>query len=79
MPKGNKVPNFHIDCKNVSRDIGLLYEKIDACVNDCILYKTIYEKAQSCLTCGEFKWKNFRVMENMASKHDHKKILHEVL
>lgn len=27
----------------------LPYEKIDTCVNDCVLFKRKYENAQSCL------------------------------
>jgi hypothetical protein len=31
--------------------------KIDACINDCILYRNEYAKAKQCPVCGESRWK----------------------
>ncbi|XP_039140530.1 uncharacterized protein LOC120277753 [Dioscorea cayenensis subsp. rotundata] len=73
FPKGNKVPSSYNDCKKVSRDLGLSYERIDACVNDCILYWKNYENAQSCPTCGESRWENDGKMRNMTNEHDGRK------
>ncbi|CAL2275991.1 unnamed protein product [Prunus armeniaca] len=33
------------------------YEKIHACLNDCILYRKGYEDSTNCLTCGVSRWK----------------------
>ncbi|GKV06678.1 hypothetical protein SLEP1_g18537 [Rubroshorea leprosula] len=58
LPKGNKVPSSFYEAKKIFEELGLKYEKIDACVNDCILYWGKYEKEQSCPVCGVNRWKN---------------------
>ena len=38
LPDGHLVPDSLYSAKKVIRDLGLEYEKIDACVNDCVMY-----------------------------------------
>jgi hypothetical protein len=42
----------------VVRELGLDYQKIHACVNDCVLFRGDYEKMETCTTCKESTWKN---------------------
>uniref|UniRef100_J3MEH0 Transposase-associated domain-containing protein n=1 Tax=Oryza brachyantha TaxID=4533 RepID=J3MEH0_ORYBR len=49
LPASNKVPKSYSDAKKTITDLGLDYTKIDACLNDCILYRGVYEKANSCI------------------------------
>ncbi|XP_031105794.1 uncharacterized protein LOC116010498 [Ipomoea triloba] len=80
FPKGNKIPNSFYDCKKISQDLGLSYEKIDACVNDCILYRNKYANAHCCPTCGEHGWKNDGKAMRMGNEHDcRKKIPQKIL
>ena len=37
--------------------LGMKYEKIHACLNDCILYKGEYKNMETCPTCNESRWK----------------------
>ena len=37
--------------------LGMKYEKIHACPNDCFLYRKEYVNAIVCLECGESRWK----------------------
>ncbi|RYR53458.1 hypothetical protein Ahy_A06g028586 [Arachis hypogaea] len=39
FPKENSCPTSFYDAQKVIRDLGLDYEKIDACVNDWILFR----------------------------------------
>ena len=38
LPTDDKLPNEHYKAKKIVRDLGLGYEKIHACPNDCILF-----------------------------------------
>ncbi|XP_019257788.1 PREDICTED: uncharacterized protein LOC109236007 [Nicotiana attenuata] len=58
LPEGSFVPNSFYEAKKVLRDLGLGYNKIDACQNDCILYWRDYANAQSCPKCGKYRWKS---------------------
>jgi hypothetical protein len=39
-------------------DMGLGYEKILACRNDCMLFWKGNQELESCTVCGESKWKD---------------------
>ncbi|KAL4273495.1 hypothetical protein GQ457_13G017720 [Hibiscus cannabinus] len=75
FPKGNKLPSSFADCKKITQDLGLTYVKIDACVNDCILYRKKYENAKSCPTCGESRWKNGDKSENKTNQQGQRKMV----
>ncbi|XP_058006762.1 uncharacterized protein LOC131182131 [Hevea brasiliensis] len=38
LPQGSNLPQLYYDAKKVIQDLGLSYKKIDACVNNCMLY-----------------------------------------
>jgi hypothetical protein len=54
--------------KKVIRDLGLEYEKIDACVNDCVLYRNEYADLEQCPICMESRWKS--VHNNVVNESD---------
>ncbi|KAI5351537.1 hypothetical protein L3X38_004428 [Prunus dulcis] len=43
LPKGNTLPSSMYEAKKILSALGVSYEKIHACPNDCILYKKDYE------------------------------------
>ncbi|XP_074300759.1 uncharacterized protein LOC141632075 [Silene latifolia] len=43
LPEDNVLPNRTYEAKKILRGIGMKYEKIHACPNDCILYRKEYE------------------------------------
>ena len=57
LPRGNIVPESIYEARKVIQGLGLNYVKIDACINDCILYRNDYAKAKQCPVCGESRWK----------------------
>ncbi|KAM6553910.1 hypothetical protein CsatB_014672 [Cannabis sativa] len=56
LPEGNEVPLSFYDAKKTLCSLGLQYEKIHACPNNCILYQKRFVDAVACPTCGECRW-----------------------
>lgn len=44
LPDGETLPCLYYEAKKIIQDLGLDYEKIHACVNDCMLFRNEYEK-----------------------------------
>ena len=57
LPAGHCLPASLEKVEKVVRDLGLHYDKIHACVNDCVLFRGDYAKLDKCPTCGESRWK----------------------
>lgn len=58
IPSGEvSIPKTMHDAKSFLRDVGLNYVKIDACPNNCILYRKELENEESCIRCNEPRWK----------------------
>ncbi|XP_073132800.1 uncharacterized protein [Henckelia pumila] len=53
----NELSLSFYDAKKSLCALGITYEKIHACPNDCILYRKEYEDMNSCPTCGMSRWK----------------------
>ena len=53
----NTLPKNHYEAKNILCPVGMEYQKIHACPNDCILYRNELAKMRSCLTCGVSRYK----------------------
>uniref|UniRef100_A0A2N9FKN1 DUF4218 domain-containing protein n=1 Tax=Fagus sylvatica TaxID=28930 RepID=A0A2N9FKN1_FAGSY len=68
LPNGHLVPNSLYSAKKVIHDLGLEYEKIDACVNDCVLYHNEYADLEQCPICMESRWKS--VHNNVVNESD---------
>ncbi|CAL8163035.1 unnamed protein product [Prunus armeniaca] len=45
------------EAKKTLSSLGMSYEKIHACPNDCILYRKDYEDSTNCPTCAISRWK----------------------
>lgn len=58
FPSNNKVPKSYDDAKKIMSNLELDYIKIDACLNDCILFRGEYAKAETCPVCGISRWKD---------------------
>ena len=57
LPTGNTLLESTYAAKSLIKSLGLDYEMIHACHNDCILYWGKYEKINEFQTCGETRWK----------------------
>ena len=53
---GEALPDNTYQAKKFLRDIGLRYEKILACCNDCMLFWKDNKDLDSCIKCGQSKW-----------------------
>ncbi|XP_057993043.1 uncharacterized protein LOC110657121 [Hevea brasiliensis] len=52
LPQGSNLPQSYYDAKKVIQDLSLSYKKIDACVNNCMLYWKEDERLDFCKICG---------------------------
>lgn len=57
LPKDNTFPDSAYAAKKLIKSLGLNYDMIHACPNDCILYRGSYESKDQCPTCGKSRWK----------------------
>ncbi|XP_062100095.1 uncharacterized protein LOC133805968 [Humulus lupulus] len=65
LPECNEMPMSFYEAKKTICSLGMEYEKIHACPNDCILYRNRFSDAESCPTCGESRWKKKRNGEDV--------------
>ncbi|KAL4281757.1 hypothetical protein GQ457_03G020570 [Hibiscus cannabinus] len=59
-----KIPQSGADMKKMIKDLGLGYDKIHSCPNDCMLYWGDRTNQESCHVCGQSRWTN-RDVENV--------------
>ena len=57
LPLDAKLPKDHYEAKKIVRDLGLGYEKIHACPNDCILFWKENVNLEACPCCKVSRWK----------------------
>ncbi|KAL6138480.1 hypothetical protein ACLB2K_063762 [Fragaria x ananassa] len=58
LPEGNVIPVTVQEAKKSLAALGMGYEKIDACPNDCVLYRgEDLTEAKICPTCGASRYK----------------------
>ncbi|XP_059316727.1 uncharacterized protein LOC132067483 isoform X3 [Lycium ferocissimum] len=64
-----QLPESFNKARNMIKDLGLHYEKIHACPNDCMLFWKDNEKAENCSVCGSSRWKSVgNALTNAKSK-----------
>ncbi|KAL6656744.1 hypothetical protein ACP70R_004524 [Stipagrostis hirtigluma subsp. patula] len=56
LPAGSHVPTNYYQAKKVINSLGLDYQKIHACPNDCMLFRGERENQDSCHVCGSSRW-----------------------
>ncbi|XP_057249977.1 uncharacterized protein LOC104893596 [Beta vulgaris subsp. vulgaris] len=57
LPEDNVLPGCTYEAKKILSTMGLRYEKIHACPNDCILYRNEYESLDDCPVCNTSRYK----------------------
>ena len=70
LPKGNTLPTSHHEAEKIFFPMGMEYQKIHACPNDCILYRKEFEGLHKCPRCGVSRYK---VKDNDGDEDDMKK------
>ncbi|XP_012845366.1 PREDICTED: uncharacterized protein LOC105965370 [Erythranthe guttata] len=56
FPEGVQLPINYYETRKILKELGLNYKKIDACMNNCMLYWGINESKTRCETCDEPRW-----------------------
>nr|XP_043633264.1 uncharacterized protein LOC122604436 [Erigeron canadensis] len=56
MPKQNTIPVSHYDAKKILDKVGLGYQNIDVCKNDCCIFWGDHLKDEVCWKCSESRW-----------------------
>ena len=57
LPNENKLSKSHYKAKKILCPVGMEYQKIHACCNDCILYRNEFAEMRNCPTCGVSRYK----------------------
>ncbi|XP_065623713.1 uncharacterized protein LOC136065019 [Quercus suber] len=65
LPKGNLVPRSTYEAKKILRDLGMSYEHIDACKNDCALFWKENINLDKCPVCEVPRYKDTRAQGKM--------------
>ncbi|KAG8379093.1 hypothetical protein BUALT_Bualt07G0052300 [Buddleja alternifolia] len=79
LPNGETLPSSYYEVKTMIKDLGLHYEKIHACVNDCVLYRKEYDKEEKCPKCSTSRYKSSEVDTDTNGKRKCKKIPQKIL
>ena len=57
LPEDNNLPKSYYQAKKILCPIGMEYQKIHACPNDCILYRHKFLEMSKCPRCGVSRYK----------------------
>ena len=57
LPDENMLPKSHYQAKKILCPMGMEYQKIHACPNDCILYRHEFEEMHKFSKCGVSQYK----------------------
>jgi hypothetical protein len=69
LPLDAKLPKDNYEAKKIIKDLGIGYEKIHACPNDCMLFWKENALDEACSVCGASRWKKSKVKKvRMKSK-----------
>lgn len=52
LPKLNNLPKIHYEVKSLIHNLGLGYESIHACENECVSYHNQHSHVEQCLVYG---------------------------
>jgi hypothetical protein len=58
FPKHNTLPKSCDQAKTFLKGLGLVYEYIHVCFNNCVLFRKRYAHLDNCPVCGVSRWKD---------------------
>jgi hypothetical protein len=56
LPKPNKLPNDMYHSKTIIKGLGMDYENIDVCKNNCMLFMKEHTREKICLKCRQSRF-----------------------
>ncbi|KAG7531488.1 hypothetical protein ISN44_Un30g000040 [Arabidopsis suecica] len=57
LPEGNNSPKSYYEIKKLMRSLGLPYQKIDVCQDNCMIFWKETEKEEYCLFCKKDRYR----------------------
>jgi hypothetical protein len=57
FPECNTLPKSYNEEKNLLKELGLGYDSIHVCFNNCLMFMKQYAKLDDCPICGLSRWK----------------------
>lgn len=75
LPAEAQVPKSFYEAKKLISSLGLHYEKIHACPNDCMIYWGESENEQACKVCNLSRWKNLQKSSRRSYKGGKKRLV----
>ncbi|CAN1757493.1 hypothetical protein LINPERHAP1_LOCUS6538 [Linum perenne] len=79
LPEGKTLPKSYYEVKKFISDLGLSYETIDACQNDCMFFWKKDINEPKCLVCGADRWKSTSNNDVGSSTKKTRKVSHKKL
>ncbi|XP_056698305.1 uncharacterized protein [Spinacia oleracea] len=70
FPNIKEFPSSYYEGMKIMNDLGLGYEKIHACPNDCMLYWGEFAEKTECHICHTSRWKNVKEKEGDIREKD---------
>jgi hypothetical protein len=58
FPECNTLPKSYNEVKNLLKELGIGYDSIHMCFNNCVMFRKQYAKLDDCPICGPSRWKD---------------------
>jgi hypothetical protein len=58
LPECNTLPNSYNEANNFLKELGLGYDSIHVCFNNCVLFRKQYAELDDCPICALSRWKD---------------------
>ena len=79
LPNGSNIPRTFVEARKTIAKLGLRYEKIHVCPNNCQLYWKDKKYDDFCSKCGASRWKNKPDKTSLTKKERRKATPNKVL
>ena len=79
LPKGSNIPATFVEAQKIIAKLGLKYEKIHVCPNNCQLYWKDKKDDDFCSKCKASRWKNKPNETSLTKKERRKATPNKVL
>lgn len=79
IPNGTNIPRTFSEARKIIGKLGLSYEKIHVCPNNCQLYRKDKANDDFCSKCGASRWKNKKDKTKLTKKERKKAAPRKVL
>ncbi|XXG76376.1 hypothetical protein AAC387_Pa08g0740 [Persea americana] len=57
LPSGEKLAESYYQARKLTENLGFTYETLDACPNNCMLFRNENAHLDTCIVCQTSRWK----------------------